>query len=328
MSLARSIRFVATRILCTLVLLAAVPGGSALADTYTVLNLNDSGGGSLRAAVAAANANLGGDTIQFAAGLNGTILLSSPIDVTGDASLLILGDDRIEINGQAQTRLFTIQLDDAAFNRNVTLNQMTLRNGLSNGGGAIYVAGWNATLVLQETDVYDSSAIAGPDAVGGAILARYGGNVTVQSSVLRGNQASLHGGAIAADTVFSTGPNFPGSITVQNSLLEDNTALTGNGGAVYIDGDVYPGWADDSRLPAFRELTIEDSRLRRNSAGHGRHADGSIQPTVILADSARGSAVYVHGRGIPAQRMENVPNSVDNSSTIGKGGYKLSISPT
>src|SRR5437870_4605068 len=46
-------------------------------STFTVTNLADSGTGSLRAAITAANANPGPDTIQFAHGLHGTIGLTS-----------------------------------------------------------------------------------------------------------------------------------------------------------------------------------------------------------------------------------------------------------
>ena len=50
--------------------------GQAMAATYTVTNLNDSGAGSLRAAILAANANKG-STVVF--GTSGTINLSSPL---------------------------------------------------------------------------------------------------------------------------------------------------------------------------------------------------------------------------------------------------------
>ena len=45
--------------------------------TLTVTNLNDSGAGSLRQAVFDANTLAGSDTIDFTAGLSGTIVLTS-----------------------------------------------------------------------------------------------------------------------------------------------------------------------------------------------------------------------------------------------------------
>src|SRR5205823_6529449 len=51
--------------------------GRALPSTFTVLNLADSGSGSLRAAVLAAEAHPGPDVIDFAHNLYGTITLTS-----------------------------------------------------------------------------------------------------------------------------------------------------------------------------------------------------------------------------------------------------------
>src|SRR5262249_39691603 len=56
----------------------------AVPSTFTVTNLTDHDPGSLRAAILAANANPGADTIQFAHGLHGTITLASEIAITQD----------------------------------------------------------------------------------------------------------------------------------------------------------------------------------------------------------------------------------------------------
>ena len=190
----------------------------AMADTFTVTNLANDGGGSLRDAVAQANANPGDDNVEFLPALSGTIQLDSSIPVTGSAGLQILGDGRIELDGQAQTRLFTIQLDDATFMRNVTLSGLVLRNGVSNGGGAVFISGFNAKLVLQGTHVLNCAAVNGPEAAGGAILARFGGGVSVVSSTISGNRASQHGGAIALDKrAFLDLP--PGSLLISNLSL-------------------------------------------------------------------------------------------------------------
>src|SRR5262249_3442311 len=55
-------------------------------STFTVLNLNDGGSDSLRAAIAAANANPDADVIRFANGLNGTIALTSQLSITDDVT--------------------------------------------------------------------------------------------------------------------------------------------------------------------------------------------------------------------------------------------------
>ena len=80
--------------------LCAVP--AAHAATFTVTSLADSGAGSLRAAITAANAAAGADTIVFQPGLNGTITLSSGELLISD-SLIIAGPgaSRITIDTRA-----------------------------------------------------------------------------------------------------------------------------------------------------------------------------------------------------------------------------------
>ncbi|MFL6235831.1 MAG: hypothetical protein ACJ76N_22060 [Thermoanaerobaculia bacterium] len=63
---------------------------AADAATFQVINLNDSGAGSLRDAIGQANAAAGADTITFQAGLTGTITLTS-----GQLSII----DSVDIQG-------------------------------------------------------------------------------------------------------------------------------------------------------------------------------------------------------------------------------------
>src|SRR5262249_55471249 len=72
------------------------PEDRTVPSTFTVLNLADSGAGSLRQAVLAANATPGADTIAFAAGLSGTVTLSS-----GEMSLT----DGLTIGGPGASQL-------------------------------------------------------------------------------------------------------------------------------------------------------------------------------------------------------------------------------
>src|SRR4051794_41911936 len=59
-------------------------------SAFTVLNLNDGGAGSLRAALAAADAHTGADTVVFAPGLRGTVTLTG-----GELSIA----DSVTVNG-------------------------------------------------------------------------------------------------------------------------------------------------------------------------------------------------------------------------------------
>src|SRR4051795_4540540 len=90
-----------------------VPRVTALEDrtvpsTITVQNLNDSGPGSLRAAVTAANANPNPDTINFAANLHGTITLATELSITHDLTIDGPGANKIAVSGNDATRVFRV----------------------------------------------------------------------------------------------------------------------------------------------------------------------------------------------------------------------------
>jgi hypothetical protein len=104
--------------------------GNALpANTIVVTNTNDSGPGSLRDALAAAN---DGDTID-ATGVSGTILLTSgELQIsTPDITINGPGAGTLAINGNATFRVF----ENLA--SNVTISGFTITNGVSGLGGAI-----------------------------------------------------------------------------------------------------------------------------------------------------------------------------------------------
>lgn len=92
-----------------LVLLALVVIGvmvllplQAAAATFTVSNLNNSGAASLRQAIQDANAASGPDTITFAAGVMGTIELTSPLPfITGTVTITGPGAGvlTVDVNG-------------------------------------------------------------------------------------------------------------------------------------------------------------------------------------------------------------------------------------
>ena len=76
----------------------------SLLSPFTVLNLNDSGPGSLRAAVAAANATPGANVIDFAAGLQGTIgLTSGELLITNSLTINGPGANQVSVSPAAQT---------------------------------------------------------------------------------------------------------------------------------------------------------------------------------------------------------------------------------
>src|SRR5205085_8247832 len=101
-------------------------------STFTVTNLLDGGSDSLRAAVAAANANPGADTIDFAT--TGTIALTSgELDITDSLTINGPGAGALTVSGTYVSRVFGI-----AGNPTVVIAGLTVTNGAtidSPGGG-------------------------------------------------------------------------------------------------------------------------------------------------------------------------------------------------
>jgi predicted outer membrane repeat protein len=146
-----------------LVLALCLCGTLQAQTTITVTNLNNTGAGSLREALAAASTTVK-DTIVFQSGLTGTIALSSSIDI----------DRSVHIDGTAATPGITISGSNAytVFDIDapgpVEISHLRITNGRASIGGAIRIWGSPGTLDLFEVTFESCQATA---AFGGAIYA-------------------------------------------------------------------------------------------------------------------------------------------------------------
>src|SRR5262245_22762975 len=87
----------------------AILEGRALPSTFTVLNIADSGAGSLRQAIADAKANPGHDAISFAEGLEGTITLTGrQLNISSDLAINGPGADKLTVSGDHLSRVFNV----------------------------------------------------------------------------------------------------------------------------------------------------------------------------------------------------------------------------
>ncbi|MSQ10404.1 MAG: hypothetical protein EXR52_05295 [Dehalococcoidia bacterium] len=104
----------------------------AHAAAFVVTNLNDSGVGSLRAAMLSANAAGGADTITFS--VRGTITLASALpDITDAAGLTIDGSGQaVVVSGDKKVRPLRI-----AAGALLNLSNLAVIEGFSGSGGAI-----------------------------------------------------------------------------------------------------------------------------------------------------------------------------------------------
>src|SRR5262249_26527931 len=129
-----------------------------LPSTFTVTNLLDSGPGSLRAAVSAANTNPGADTINFASGLSGTIpLTSGELSITDALAIDGPGGSPLAVSGSDASRVFRV----AGSAGSVAINHLTITNGRTtdSGGGILNEAG--ATLTLAHVVLANNQANGG-----------------------------------------------------------------------------------------------------------------------------------------------------------------------
>jgi hypothetical protein len=214
--------------------------------TFTVINLNDLvfqggewvvAGGSLRAAVNAANDNDEADTIIFADTLSGTIQLdgrdiAGQLTIEDDLTIAGPGTRKISISAAGNRRAFQIEQDENdPFG--VSISGLTITNGTAPGGtdenagqgGAILNLG---NLSLTEVAITNSRATYG----GGILNA---GNLNIERSLISNNQAFTDGGGIhngvpvEDDDSGSTDDGPRPATSIINSTITGNRASTGNG---------------------------------------------------------------------------------------------------
>ncbi|MDP2306590.1 MAG: choice-of-anchor Q domain-containing protein [Pseudomonadota bacterium] len=218
-------------------MLSVLGAAPAHAAHFTVINLADSGPGSLREAISNANDTPGFDSIFFDPALAGTITLSSgPLQVTDHVDILGTGAEILTVSGDDATRIFTIASVDSII---ATIRGLTLTRGrvedLEIFGGAIFVA-HPASLNLIRTVISDSHA----QGFGGAIF--NDGGLTLIETVLSGNSAGLGGGGII---------NVAGDVSLSNSTFSDNHttdtqprgggAIDSEGGTITDEGSTFSG---------------------------------------------------------------------------------------
>jgi CSLREA domain-containing protein len=248
-------------------------GGGVL----SVINLLDSGAGSLRAAITNACA---GSHIVFAPNLTGTITLATGL--TFNKSLFIDGPGAnvltIARSALAGTPLFRIFDIGASFNGSISGLTIAKGNlGTSGVGGGILVAG---TLTLNAVVLSDNRALNG-----GGLYNNFG-TVTVNSSTLSANTVSDPASGGSGGGIF----NFGGVLSIVNSTLSGNSAI-GPGGTTDSGGALFSNVG---------KVTITNSTIARNLGDLGgglRVANGGTLTlkSTIVAKNTSGSGPDING---------------------------------
>jgi len=296
---------------------SGLPGeGNALpASIVVVTNINDSGPGSLRDALAIAN---DGDTINFDSSLNGeTITLTSgELNVDKDVTISGPGANNLAVDGNAQSGVFYVNPGNT-----ITISGLTVANGY--GGG---INNLNGTLRLSDCIVSGNSGsgISNVGINGAATLtvtnctvsgnsAEFGGGIynegfdgsatlTISNSTVSGNSGGVSGGGI--NSVAFGGNSGASMVIVSNSTFSGNSAAT-EGGGIYNSGG----------NRSFAGLSVNNSTFSGNwAAGNG----GSMYNSQV-----GGSAILELSNAIlkPANSSENIFN---DGGTVASHGYNLS----
>lgn len=204
-----------------ILLLIAIPAGTAQAGSHPVTTTADSGAGSLRAAVAAANGDAIADTIPIQT--TGTIELATPLpDILHDVAISGPGAAELAVerkSGAAAFRIFTF-----TNTADGSLTGIAVRNGHDPLGAGILAEG---DLTLTRVVVTDNEARSegGSQAVarGGGVASF--GPLAVSESTIWGNGAFAAGGS--SETLAAGGGiEALGGLTIERSTISLNSAVT------------------------------------------------------------------------------------------------------
>jgi len=295
-----------TRPALTLVCLAGILLSPSLhATTRTVSNSDDSGPGSLRAAIMASET---GDSIVFSPNTNGVPILLTTGELLIDEDLTIVGNDTTNtvISAGMTSRIFNI-----TGGVNVELRGVALLMGQADDGGALHIAG--SEVILRDIAIHHSMAMLR----GGAIFAT-GGSLWISGSELAWNTASGTTATEGGGAIF----NVDNMLTVEGmSAIHHNMAngVSGSGGGLFtVSGSVMMDHVTIRDNAANRagggieitvgDLTLQDVHLDHNDVagmagtpnpgnGGGLHATGTAT-ILVSGGTVNGNKAGREGGGL------------------------------
>jgi hypothetical protein len=288
----------------SLLAVAFRPLPRAAASSFTVLNLGNTGSGSLRAAIDAANAHPGPDVVTFQAGLTGTIPLATQLIISGSIQIIGPGPGALAVSGSNIARVFYLTSTSLI---TTTISGLTIRNGLApSGGGGILDVG--QPLTLDHISLISNTAL---DQGGGLFVINGGPNqgaLTLRDSLVTGNTATRGGGLALYNT--------PDAVLIHNVQFISNTSSFTGGGIFFYKSS--------------GATTIEASTFTSNSAvtqGGGIFLYKSGGPALINGTTFSHNGAGLGG-GISLYKS-SAPTTIDgstfsdNSATQRGGGLFL-----
>ncbi len=273
-------------------------------STLTVSSIADTGAGSLRADIAAAQ---NGDTINFALSPGSTITLKSELLINKNLTITGPGASQLTVSGNNSSRVFEV-----ASGTQVSLSGLTISNGFAvNGAGILVDTG--AVLAVSNSALSGNAASKSQKYVGnfGGGIDNYG-TATVSSCTLTNNTSLAGGGGIynhATLTVNNnsvvSGSTDAGIANTGNATISGSTLSNNSGSAIYnfTSGTV----------------TVRDSLLSGNSATEGGGIFNTGAATISNC-TLSGNSASEYGGGI----YSSGNSSISGSGTLNVSGCTLS----
>jgi hypothetical protein len=256
----------------------------------TVLNLNAGGAGSLSAVLSAAAA---GDTIEFAAGLHGTITPSATLTVANSVTIQGPGADVIAISGGGANQVFVINNGVSA-----AISGLTITDGSASDpnalGGAIDNEG-NLALVGDVISNSTASATSGGDGYGGGIYSN--GALSLVNCVVSGNKATADGGGNALGGGIFVRSGVP-VLSISGCTITGNQATSNSSEAQ--GGGLWDGSQTDSIVNTVfsaNSVSAAGDLLVRNGFGAGGGAYFTGGNTTLTNLTFSGNTVSMTGSG-------------------------------
>ena len=272
--------------------------------TFTVTNNNDSGLGSLRQAIADANAAIGLDTIEFDNSLSGQeiILTSGELQITDDLNINGLGADFLTISGNNTDRVFLVDDEDSNNAIDVTLDGLTITEGNSVDGGGIY---------NLENLIVTNSTITGNAGIG---INNVLGSLNVQNSIISDNVEdginSASGNLDIANSIISGNTQTGIRVATQSVTITDSTISDNTGGGMSLG----------SAVIEIRNVTISGNTSIFAGAGLSTgDVSGTITNSRITNNTSSNGSGGVFNSGLgPTFRNTIIAGNFDNSPAGGE----------
>jgi hypothetical protein len=183
----------------------------AHANTLKVTNKQNSGPGSLRYAINHAAPR--GDTITFASGVSGTIVLGGELEISKNLTIRGPGADKLAISGNNRNRAFYID-----YGKTVTISGLTIAKGYEdyfNDGGGIYSDTDFPAKTLISNSTVSGNRVTLANSVGGGVY-NGGGLTEIKNSTITNNAAPQGGGVANYDGLADL------STRVFSTIIADN----------------------------------------------------------------------------------------------------------